>query len=54
MLTAYLYPRSAPPTSRKIERWRERLLDEGELARRTVHKMLVALFGILARAKRRG
>jgi len=34
--------------------WRERLLDEGKLARRTVQKMLVALFGILKLAKRRG
>jgi integrase len=41
-------------TTERIDRWRERLLDEGELSRRTVQKMLVSLFGILKRAKRRG
>jgi integrase len=41
-------------TTERIEEWRERLLDEGDLSRRTVQKLLVALFGILKRAKRRG
>jgi integrase len=41
-------------TRERIEKWRERLLDEGELSRRTIQKTLVLLFGVLKRAKRRG
>jgi integrase len=40
-------------TTERIERWRERLLDEGDLSRRTVQKMLVLLHGVMKRAKRR-
>lgn len=40
-------------TTERIDEWRERLLDEGELARRTIQKNLVLLYGILKRAKRR-
>lgn len=40
-------------TTERIERWRERLLDEGELSRRTIQKMLVLLHGVMKRAKRR-
>jgi integrase len=40
-------------TTERIERWRERLLDDGELSRRTVQKMLVLLHGVMKRAKRR-
>lgn len=40
-------------TTERIERWRERLLAEGELSRRTVQKMLVLLHGVMKRAKRR-
>lgn len=41
-------------TTKRIEAYRERLLDEGQLSRRTIQKTLVLLFGILKRAKRRG
>jgi integrase len=41
-------------TTKRIESYRERLLDEGLLSRRTIQKTLVLLFGILKRAKRRG
>ncbi len=40
-------------TTERIEEWRERLLDEGKLSRRTIQKYLVILHGILERAKRR-
>jgi integrase len=40
-------------TTERIDEWRERLLDEGQLARRTIQKNLVLLHGILKRAKRR-
>lgn len=40
-------------TTERIDDWRERLLDDGELARRTIQKNLVLLYGILKRAKRR-
>lgn len=40
-------------TTERIERFRERLLDEGQLSRRSVQKVLVLLFGVLKRAKRR-
>jgi len=40
-------------TTERIDEWRERLLGEGELARRTIQKNLVLLYGILKRAKRR-
>jgi integrase len=40
-------------TTERIETYRERLLADGELSRRTVQKMLVILHGILKRAKRR-
>lgn len=41
-------------TTDRIETFRERLLDDGTLSRRTIQKTLVLLFGILKRAKRRG
>jgi hypothetical protein len=41
-------------TTDRINTYRERLLDEGELSRRTIQKILVLLFGVLKRAKRRG
>jgi len=41
-------------TSERINEYRERLLDEGELSRRTIQKQLVLLFGVMKRAKRRG
>ena len=40
-------------TTERIEEFRERLLDEGRLTRRSVQKTLVLLYGILKRAKRR-
>ena len=40
-------------TTERIDQWRERLLDDGELARRTIQKNLVLLYGIFKRAKRR-
>ena len=40
-------------TTERIDDWRERLLDDGDLARRTIQKNLVLLYGILKRAKRR-
>jgi integrase len=40
-------------TSERIEAYRERLLDAGQLSRRTIQKTLVLLYGILKRAKRR-
>ena len=40
-------------TTERIDEWRERLLDDGLLARRTIQKNLVLLYGILKRAKRR-
>jgi len=41
-------------TTAKIDAYRERLLDEGKLSRRTVQKLMVAAYGILARAVKRG
>ena len=40
--------------TRRIDAYRERLLTEGELSRRTIQKILVQLFSILKRAKRKG
>lgn len=40
-------------TTERIEDFRERLLSEDRLARRTIQKMLVLLYGIFKRAKRR-
>ncbi len=40
-------------TTERIEQYRERLLDDGQLSRRSVQKVLVLLFGVLKRAKRR-
>lgn len=40
-------------TTRRIDEWRERLLDEGKLSRRTIQKYLVLLHGVMARAKRK-
>lgn len=40
-------------TTEQIDAYRERLLEEGRLARRTVQKRLVLLYSILKRAKRR-
>ena len=40
-------------TTERIEHYRERLLDEGHLSRRSVQKVLVLLYRILKRAKRR-
>jgi integrase len=40
-------------TTDRIDQWREQLLDDGGLARRTIQKNLVLLYGILKRAKRR-
>jgi integrase len=59
VVTASMFPefgRDTPIekiTTERIEEWRERLLDEGELSRRTIQKMLVLLHGLLKRAKRR-
>lgn len=41
-------------TTERIERYRERLLEEDKLSRRTIQKVLVLLHGILKRAKRKG
>ena len=38
----------------RVDAYRERVLVEGELSRRTVQKILVLLQGILKRAKRNG
>jgi len=40
-------------TTERIEKWREELLNDGELSRRTIQKMLVLLHGVMKRAKRR-
>ncbi len=40
-------------TTERIEDYRERLLDEERLTRRSIQKVLVLLYGILKRAKRR-
>src|SRR4051812_19716602 len=40
-------------TTERIEVFRERLLEEGKLSRRSVQKTLVLLHGVLKRAKRR-
>jgi Phage integrase, N-terminal SAM-like domain len=39
-------------TTERIEQYRERLLDEARLTRRSIQKVLVLLYGILKRAKR--
>jgi integrase len=41
-------------TTERIDAFRERMLAEGQLSRRSVQKVLVILHGILKRAKRRG
>jgi integrase len=41
-------------TTDRVDTYRERLLDDGDLSRRTIQKMLVLLFGVMKRAKRRG
>jgi integrase len=41
-------------TTERINAYRERLLDEGELSRRTIQKVMVLLYGVMKRAKRRG
>jgi integrase len=59
VVTASIFPefgRDTPIekiTTERIEAWRERLLDEGDLSRRTIQKMLVLLHGVMKRAKRR-
>jgi integrase len=40
-------------TTERIDAYRDRLLDEGEIARRTIQKTLVLLYGVMKRAKRR-
>jgi integrase len=56
----YLLPEFDPDTllrtldTRRIDAYRERLLTETELSRRTVQKILVELYSILKRAKRKG
>jgi integrase len=39
---------------RRVDAYRERMLSEGRLSRRSIQKILVLLHGILKRAKRRG
>jgi integrase len=41
-------------TTERLEEWRARLLADGRLSRRTVQKMMIAVHGVLKRAKRRG
>jgi hypothetical protein len=43
-----------PIDTARVDAYRERLLVEGELSRRTIQKILVLLHGILKRAKRKG
>jgi integrase len=40
--------------TRRVDAYRERMLSEGRLSRRSIQKILVLLHGILKRAKRRG
>ena len=40
-------------TTERIDKWREEVLDAGQLSRRSIQKALVLLYGILKRAKRR-
>ncbi len=40
--------------TRRVDAFRERMLAEGHLSRRTIQKILVLLHGILKRAKRKG
>ena len=40
-------------TTERIDAYRERLLDDGKLSRRSIQKVLVLLYGVLKRAKRR-
>lgn len=60
VVNAYLLPAFGKATpiekvsKERIEIFRERLLDEGHLSRRSVQKVLVLLHGVLKRAKRRG
>ena len=55
----YLKPGLGPDTpleeitTETVDAFRERLLDEGQLSRRTIQKVLVLLYGIFKRAKRR-
>jgi integrase len=57
---AYLVPEFGEHTplgkidTRRIDAYRERLLSDGRLSRRSIQKILVLLHGILKRAKRRG
>jgi len=57
---AYLLPEFGDHTplgkidTRRIDAYRERLLSDGRLSRRSIQKILVLLHGILKRAKRRG
>jgi integrase len=59
-LRCYLLPEFGKDTllrtidTRSIDTYRERLLTEGELSRRTIQKILVQLYSILKRAKRKG
>jgi integrase len=39
-------------TTREIELWRSRLIEEGKLSRRTINKVLTALGGVMGRAQR--
>ncbi|MDQ3630662.1 MAG: tyrosine-type recombinase/integrase, partial [Actinomycetota bacterium] len=40
-------------TTERVDAFRERMLDEGKLSRRSIQKIMVLLFGIFKRAKRR-
>jgi integrase len=40
-------------TTERVDAFRERMLDEGKLSRRSVQKIMVLLYGIFKRAKRR-
>jgi integrase len=40
-------------TTERVDAYRERLIEEGGLSRRTIQKVLVLLHGVLKRAKRR-
>jgi integrase len=59
-IRCYLLPEFGADTlmrtidTRSIDAYRERLLTEGALSRRTVQKILVQLYSILKRAKRKG
>ena len=49
----YLLPAFGPATPEDIDAWRERLLSDGHLSRRSIQKIQVLLHGILKRAKRK-